>query len=73
MTPEENACIARIQEEIESQRATIQELTLMMGTLRGIIFEYEDIMQANKYNTLKRIDKSIERLFFTHHFKETKT
>ncbi len=67
---ENNLAINSLEMENERLKVMIQDLALMVGMLRGLLFEYEDNMQVNKYKTLKRIDNSIELLFYTKYFKE---
>lgn len=61
--------LSKPQFEEERLKGLIAEMSLMLGTLRGIIFSYEDKLVPNQIDSLKRIDKQINLMFYTHQFK----
>jgi len=54
--------------ELERLRNFVRELSLMIGLLRGIIFEYQWKMGDKKIETLKEIDKKIDLMFYKPYF-----
>lgn len=52
-------------DEIQTLRSSMLEMTLMIGLLRGIIFEHQwKISDIKKIETLKEIDKKIDCMFY---------
>ncbi len=56
-------------QEIERLKGLVNEMSLIIGTLRGIIFSFQSELNENQYDTLKGIDEQIKLLFYTHKFK----
>lgn len=56
--------------EIDRLKGLISEMSVIIGMLRGFLFEFEDSFKPNKVETMRRIDKKIELMFYTPHFRE---
>ncbi len=54
--------------ELERLRNFVSELSLMVGLLRGMIFEYQFSMGNYKKETLNDIDKKIDLMFSKPYF-----
>lgn len=60
----------RDSKEIDRLKGIISDMSLMTGMLRGLIFAFQDEFNQHQHDTLTRIDKQIELLFYTSHFKQ---
>ncbi len=56
-------------EEIERLKSLINDMSFIIGCLRGSLIGFEDSLCEKQMDSLAKIDKKIDLLFYSHQFK----